>query len=105
MKRQYLHKRNSMLNGTIALDVPDYLPDLVEGTKVFLNIGVALCHPKDNFNKSVGRQVSSGRMSYREVLCIRKDGRESSFLIMNTDLILCFIGSHVVEIKQANFHV
>lgn len=105
MNRQFLHKRTNMLNGTLCVDVPYCINYLESGDKISIDIGIAVCHPKDNFNKSIGRNVAAGRMEKRVILCISKEDDTSSFLLVGTGLILCFRGRHLNDIKTANFHI
>jgi hypothetical protein len=109
MKQMFLHKRNSTVNGTLVIEIEDDDLDSIRicstGEEFFVKIGISVCHPKDNFNKKIGRDVALGRLASTFITCIFNNGAESLFLIKNTNSMLKFRGSHLIDAKQANFHI
>jgi hypothetical protein len=72
---QFFHQPNpSSQKYTVCVDIPpkeEFLELLLNPhTKLELNCGLALCSPQDNYNKKIGRNLSSSRKLSTEFACV-----------------------------------
>jgi len=95
---QYFHKRKYADNHlqddysllarggeTFAL----VLPELKLGDTHML-LGMAKCHPDDNYNKVIGRDIATGRMAFVPATIV--PGKENCFSI--------FVGYFIIKVRN-----
>lgn len=94
------------LQGTVAVDLVDkaFLMNMLAqyGTAALMNIGVARCNPKDQFEKRIGREKAVEHMAVRKVVLEKVEIRTTERAIRYIYNFECKI-EHPSYIDQIRF--
>ena len=95
-KVQYYHGKEHGYTAAVDVDfeADDLLYLLKTGQSFFVRVGFSYLHPNDNYEKSVGRSVSSNNMEERELKLLRvtdlQDGDHLDFEFTGNGIFISF---------------
>ncbi len=102
---QFYHQRVSVPNQTYAIKVDKSIDALVMNAYVVFEMGISNCHPEDNFEKKIGRNVAIGRAEPHLFKVFSKDENITQMICQTTDIVLTFNREYLIGVNPGNFFV
>jgi hypothetical protein len=102
---QFYHQRISIPNQTYALLVDKDIIGALDGKYVVMEMGISFCHPQDNYDKKVGRDLAISRAEPHLFRVYLKEEDTTHLICQTTDTTLKFKGSHLIGVAPANYFV
>ena len=102
---QFFHQRIIIPNQTYSILVDKDINATKVNQYVVLEMGIANCHPEDNYEKKVGRDIAVSRAEPHLFKVFLKDLEFTRMVCQTTDIVLTFKGNHLHGICPGNYHI